>query len=216
MNTRTPLRTLYGLVAWLHVIVGAALAIQGPALPQIRATFGLSLFGVSWLFPAMSLGHLLGVLGSGVPSVTRRRRLMTMFGTVMLTVGFTALGGAPYWGVALAGGLVLGLGFGCLDVVLNAAIGDGIPEPTAQGPCPQRAAHVLLCGHVARTTPVGVGAGTRRHVAAGIPARCPPAGTKPARGVDCLVPGRPRRSVLPGRRPGASSSPTPRCAGWRS
>ena len=129
MNTRTPLRTLYGLVAWLHVIVGAALAIPGPALPQIRATFGLSLFGVSWLFPAMSLGHLLGVLGSGVPSVTHRRRLMTMFGTVMLTVGFTVLGGAPYWGVALAGGLVLGLGFGCLDVVLNAAIGDGIPEP---------------------------------------------------------------------------------------
>ena len=129
MNTRTPLRTLYGLVAWLHVIVGAGLAIQGPALPHIRATFGLSLFGVSWLFPAMSLGHLLGVLGSGVPSVTHRRRLITVFGTAMLTSGFAALGGAPYWGVALAAALVLGLGFGCLDVTLNAAVGDGVPQP---------------------------------------------------------------------------------------
>ena len=130
MNTRTSLRTLYGLVAWLHVIVGAALAIQGPALPHIRATFGLSLFAVSWLFPAMSLGHLLGVLGSGVSSVTHRRRLMTVFGTAMLTIGFAVLGGAPYWGVALAGGLVLGLGFGCLDVVLNAAVGGRHPAAT--------------------------------------------------------------------------------------
>ena len=129
MNTRMPLRTLYGLVAWLHVIVGAALAVQGPALPQIRATFGLSLFGVSWLFPAMSLGHLLGVLGSGVSSVTHRRRLVAVFGTAMLTIGLAALGGAPYWGLALAAALALGLGFGCLDVTLNAAVGDGIPQP---------------------------------------------------------------------------------------
>ena len=129
MNTRRPLQSLYGLVAWIHIIIGAALSLQGPALPQIRATFGLSLVGVSWLFPAMSLGHLLGVVGSGVSGITRRRRLATVLGTAALTTGLAVLGGAPHWGVALAAGLVLGLGFGCLDVVLNAAVGDGIPQP---------------------------------------------------------------------------------------
>ncbi len=129
MKTRMPLQSLYGLVAWLHVIIGAALALQGTALPQIRATFGLSLVGVSWLFPAMSLGHLLGVFGSGASGVTRRRRLATVWGTATLTIGLAVLGGAPHWGVALAAGLVLGLGFGCLDVVLNAAVGDGVPQP---------------------------------------------------------------------------------------
>ena len=139
MNTSTTPRSLYGLVAWIHVVLGAALAIQGPALPQIRTSFGLSLVGVSWLFPAMSLGHLLGVLGSSGSAATIRRRVVIVVGTATLTTGFAGIGGAPHWGMALAAGLVLGLGFGCVDVALNAAVGDGILQPQAKA----RALNVL-------------------------------------------------------------------------
>lgn len=122
------LRSFYGLAAWVYLVLGAALAMQGPALPQIRSTFGLGIGEVSWLFPAMALGYLLGVVGSSLSSTSHRCWLVTVLGIMALVAGFAAMGVARDWGYALVAGFVLGLGFGCVDVTLNAAIGDVIQQ----------------------------------------------------------------------------------------
>lgn len=117
---------LYVLWAWLFAALGVALAVLGPALPELRGEFGVSLAGAGLLFSLHSAGYLLGVLVAGPLADARGRKLITGAGVVLLAGGMVLGAVSPGWALLLTSMVVAGAGFALVDVGLNAAIGDAV------------------------------------------------------------------------------------------
>ena len=117
---------LYALWAWLFVALGLALAVLGPALPELRGAFHVSIAASGLLFTVHSAGYFSGVLAAGPLSDAHGRRRVVGAGTFALGVGMLAAALAPSWPAVLGGMFVAGTGFAGVDVGLNAAIGEAV------------------------------------------------------------------------------------------
>ena len=132
---------LYALWAWLFVVLGTAIALLGPALPQLRRDFGLSLAGSGLVFMLHSTGYLAGVFAAGPLADIRGRRPVMGAGLAVLAAGMALAALAPRWPLLLGAMVVAGAGFAFIDVGLNAAIADAV-----QGTGRRAAAMNLLHG----------------------------------------------------------------------
>lgn|GEM_PF-261054 len=120
---------LYALWLWLFAVIGAALAVLGPALPELRREFGVSLSMAGLLFTLQSGGYVAGTLAAGPLADARGHRATVFVGVLLLGGGMLLAALAPSWPAVLMAIVPAGTGFGCIDVGLNAAIGVAIAEP---------------------------------------------------------------------------------------
>jgi fucose permease len=113
------------LLAFL--ILGWGGGAIGPALPWLAAHWGVRLDEAGALFAMNFLGACGTVALSGVLLDRLGRKPLLVAGTLLMAVGLIGVGLAPSLPVALACALVLGLGWGCLDVTLNVFVADLYP-----------------------------------------------------------------------------------------
>ena len=119
---------LFGVWAWLFVCLGLGISILGPSIPALRADYALSLGTAGVLFTVHSFGYLLGVLIAGPVSDRAGRRAVTAAGAGGLAIGMGLAALSPTWPLFLAAMIPCGIGFACIDVGLNAAIGDAVSD----------------------------------------------------------------------------------------
>lgn len=121
---------LLGLLFTGVLMAALDIAIVGPALPSIRAEFGLDARGGSWVFSAYVLANLIGTpLMARLSDRFGRRAIYT------LDIGLFALGsvlvagshGTGLFAVLLVGRVVQGLGAGGVFPVASSVIGDTFP-----------------------------------------------------------------------------------------
>lgn len=108
---------MVGVVGFL--VLGAVTSALGPVLPTLRARHDLDASGAALLLTAFSLGATLGVLLAGA---VRRRvpdRAALAGGSGLLITGCALLPGADGAAAALGVLLVMGVGFGVVDLLLN-------------------------------------------------------------------------------------------------
>lgn len=113
------------------VVIGAFQAVYGPAIPEVRARYGVGLGAAGFSLSAHFAGALLGVLAFhlGRGRLSNRRLLGGSY--LLMAAGGLAFATAPTWPLALAGTFVVGLGFGGVDYGLNqlVAVGFGRRSP---------------------------------------------------------------------------------------
>ncbi|WP_212989012.1 MFS transporter [Actinoplanes auranticolor] len=99
-------------------LIGLLVAVYGPLIPVLRASFGGSATAAGLLVSAHFAGSVLGVLAAGAAgrSTSRTRFLVAL---AFVAAGAVVLAAAPSWPVLLGGAFLLGLGFGGLDLDLN-------------------------------------------------------------------------------------------------
>jgi MFS transporter, FHS family, glucose/mannose:H+ symporter len=117
------------------VLLGALQAYYGPAIPALRARFGLAPSGAGLALSMFYGGAVAGVLvGGTLHRHTRNSRLLiTSF--LVMAVGALGFALSPDWFCALAASLVSGFGAGGMDYGLNQlfAIGFGRRSPAMLG-----------------------------------------------------------------------------------
>ncbi len=112
-------------VLFIGVLMAALdIAIVGPALPAIRAAFGVDDRAITWIFTIYVLFNLIGT-----PLMAKLSDLYGRRWLYVLDVGLFALGSllvaiSPSFGVLLAGRAIQGLGAGGIFPVASAVIGD--------------------------------------------------------------------------------------------
>ncbi|MFF6880317.1 MFS transporter [Streptomyces sp. NPDC012474] len=101
------------------VLIGALQALYGPAIPALRAEFGLSPSAAGLGLSAHFVGGVAGVLlfDRLYGRVGNRRILGSSY--LLMAVGAAGFALAPDWPTALAAALLAGLGFGGIDYGLN-------------------------------------------------------------------------------------------------
>ncbi|HEY0447857.1 MFS transporter [Actinophytocola sp.] len=118
MTTRLT-RTAVAGMCLSFIVIGALQAAYGPAVPAMRARFGISDAEVGLALSAHFVGALLGVLGT--PALRRRvsNRVFLALALATMIAGSLLFAGAPAWPVALAAAMLGGVGFGWIDVGVN-------------------------------------------------------------------------------------------------
>ena len=115
-----------------YFLVGAAGVVFAPLLPSIIAEFDLSLTAAALLFPALSLGGLVGGLGAG-PLVDRFGTKPVVLGSVALSaLGMLATAAGATWHLVLAGLATMGLGQRALGTSLNTLVARVNPEQSGK------------------------------------------------------------------------------------
>ncbi len=127
-----PPRRLLGVLFLGTLLAALDIAIVGPALPALRAAFGVDERAVAWTFTAFVLANLAGlpVMAALADRIGRRRVYLAdvaVFATGTLVVAL-----APSFGVLLAGRVVQGLGASGIFPVASAVVGDTFP-PESRG-----------------------------------------------------------------------------------
>lgn len=105
--------------------------MYGPALPGFTEMFELQPGAAGLIVSAHSAGAIIGIL-SGVPLARlpiARWRVGISF--ALMLAGALCIGAEISWGLSLAGGLVIGIGFGALALGINSlyAVGFGRRSP---------------------------------------------------------------------------------------
>ena len=101
------------------VLLGALQAYFGPAIPALRARFGLAPSGAGLALSMFYGGAVVGVLVGGYihPRVANRKLLITSF--LVMAAGALGFGLSANWWCALAAAFVSGCGAGGMDYGLN-------------------------------------------------------------------------------------------------
>jgi EmrB/QacA subfamily drug resistance transporter len=113
---------------FLGVFLGALdIAVLGPALPAIRAEFGVSQRSLAWLLNAYVLANLVGT-----PLLAKLSDRLGRRSVYLACVSLFALGSlwailSPSWGQLIAARVVQGFGAGGIFPIASATIGDVIP-----------------------------------------------------------------------------------------
>jgi MFS transporter, FHS family, glucose/mannose:H+ symporter len=118
-----------GLVGFL--LLGVVASVLGPALPEFRSRFHVDLSGGSVLLTVYSVGSVVGVLAGGWASHLRRPRPAMVAGTALVGAGSLAIAAAGTWWLVLAGGGLLGFGFGILDFGVSVIMASSFAESGA-------------------------------------------------------------------------------------
>jgi fucose permease len=116
VSNRRTLLLIAGLGMTLH---GVVFSLIGPVLPSIMMTFRLQEAQAGLLLASSPPGFILGTLGGGV--LVDRRGLTSgyVLGLIGVMIGLGLYAVAPAFPVAMAAGVVLGLGSGIVDSTLN-------------------------------------------------------------------------------------------------
>jgi MFS transporter, FHS family, glucose/mannose:H+ symporter len=111
----------------LAAAVGLLLSLYGPALPELRETFGLGGGGSALVLSAHFAGAMAGI---GWWGVERRLapRTWLLLAVVLLVAGAAGVAFAPAWPVVLAAAFGLGVGFGVVVVEINVLFADGFGD----------------------------------------------------------------------------------------
>jgi len=132
MNTKTRNNLL--LVLFIGVLMGALdIAIVGPALPSIQATFGMDDRTITWVFSAYVLFNLIGTPLMAKLSDTFGRRSIYVLDVTIFAIGSLVVAFSPNFAVLLAGRAVQGFGAGGIFPVASAVIGDTFPPEKRGG-----------------------------------------------------------------------------------
>lgn len=116
------------LVLFLGVLMGALdIAIVGPALPTLRATFGVDDRAVAWIFTTYVLFNLISVPLMAKLSDLFGRRSIYVLDVALFATGSLIVALSPAFPVLLIGRAVQGLGAGGVFPVASAVIGDIFP-----------------------------------------------------------------------------------------
>lgn len=97
------------------IVTGAAQGVVGPAIPLFETRFGIDTARASWVLSSLGLGGFasLVILYFAGSRVTPRMAL------ALMALGAAGLALAPSFGLAVAGGLTYGLGFGAAAAMFN-------------------------------------------------------------------------------------------------
>jgi fucose permease len=128
----SPLRvgTVVGVLL-LAAAAGLLLSLYGPALPELRAAFGVGGAGAALALSAHFAGAIAGITCWGL--VQRRLPPRTLLGaaTALLAAGAVGIAFAPAWPLVLAAAFGLGTGFGVIVVAINVVFAEAFGERTA-------------------------------------------------------------------------------------
>jgi EmrB/QacA subfamily drug resistance transporter len=116
------------LVLFVGVLMGALdIAIVGPALPAIQASFGVDDRALAWVFTIYVLANLVGTPLMAKLSDRAGRRSIYVLDVALFAAGSLVVALSPTFGVLLAGRAIQGLGAGGIFPVASAVIGDTFP-----------------------------------------------------------------------------------------
>ena len=116
------------LVLFIGVLMGALdIAIVGPALPALRAAFGVDDRALSWIFMVYVLFNLVGTPLMAKLSDTFGRRSIYVMDVVLFALGSLVVALAQGFPMLLLGRGIQGLGAGGIFPVASAVIGDTFP-----------------------------------------------------------------------------------------
>jgi EmrB/QacA subfamily drug resistance transporter len=128
------------LVLFLGVLMGALdIAIVGPALPAIRAQFGVEERALSWMFSVYVLFNLIGTPLMAKLSDIFGRRIIYMIDVALFGVGSLIVAASasvlasPSFAVVILGRAIQGFGAGGIFPVASAVIGDTFPPEKRGG-----------------------------------------------------------------------------------
>ncbi len=125
-DSRTRNRLL--LVLFVGVLMGALdIAIVGPALPAIQASFGVDDRALAWVFTIYVLANLVGTPLMAKLSDRAGRRSIYVLDVALFAAGSLVVALSPSFAVLLAGRAIQGLGAGGIFPVASAVIGDTFP-----------------------------------------------------------------------------------------
>jgi MFS transporter, FHS family, glucose/mannose:H+ symporter len=111
----------------LAAAVGLLLSLYGPAIPELRETFGVGGGGSALVLSAHFGGAMTGIGWWGVERRLAPRTWLTV-AVVLLVGGAVGVAFAPAWGVVLAAAFGLGVGFGVVVVEINVLFAEGFGE----------------------------------------------------------------------------------------
>jgi len=115
-------------ILFVGVLMGALdIAIVGPALPAIRAHFGVDARAAGQVLVAYVMASLIGAPLMAKLSDRLGRRTMYVADIALFAAGSLFVAGAPTFGLLLVGRAVQGLGAGGIFPVASAVIGDIYP-----------------------------------------------------------------------------------------
>jgi EmrB/QacA subfamily drug resistance transporter len=115
-------------VLFVGVLMGALdIAIAGPALPAMQASYRVDDRAIPWVFTIYVLFNLIGAPLMAKLSDLFGRRAVYVADVSLFAVGSLLVVFAPNFGVVLAGRAIQGLGAGGIFPVAGAVIGDTFP-----------------------------------------------------------------------------------------
>ncbi len=115
-------------VLFLGVLMGALdIAIVGPALPALRAAFGVDDRSLAWVFTIYVFFNLVGAPLMAKLSDRLGRRPIYLLAVSLFAAGSALCAAAPSFGVLLAGRALQGLAAGGIFPVASAVVGDVFP-----------------------------------------------------------------------------------------
>jgi EmrB/QacA subfamily drug resistance transporter len=131
-DNRTRNRVL--LVLFLGVLMGALdIAIVGPALSSIKATFGVDDRLLAWTFAIYVLFNLIGTPLMAKLSDIFGRRSVYVADVTLFAIGSLVVALSPSFTILLAGRALQGFGAGGIFPVASAVIGDTFPAEKRGG-----------------------------------------------------------------------------------
>ncbi|MBX2999045.1 MAG: MFS transporter [Caldilineaceae bacterium] len=126
-------QTFLGLLGYLFI--GTAAVLVPSVMPFITEEFmatGLTLAAIGLLFPARSVGGIVGNLLSGVGSDLLGRQRLVWLSALLLAASLALVAGARPWILFLAGFLLVSAAQGALSTGINAMIADANRESRAR------------------------------------------------------------------------------------
>ncbi len=115
--------TAAGFLAFF--LIGAVQAFYGPAQFALRERFGIDASAVSFIVSAHFLGSMTGILLVAPLEPKLGWRKILLLGSSLLILGCLSVAIAPIWGLALLGAVIIGLGFGSVDLSFNTIFSSG-------------------------------------------------------------------------------------------
>lgn len=100
------------------ILMGGGQAMMGPALPEFRSLFGLSIAAASTIVTAQWVGALIGVIF--LYFAPRRDWLRPAFGLLTIGAGLMAL--SPGWPLTIFGSFCFGAGYGATLALANSRL----------------------------------------------------------------------------------------------
>jgi MFS transporter, FHS family, glucose/mannose:H+ symporter len=114
----------------LGAAVGLLLSLYGPAIPELRAAYGVGGGASALVLSAHFAGAMTGIAWWGAARRPAPRTWL-LGATALLVAGAAGIAFAPTWPVVLAAAFALGVGFGVVVVEINVLIAEGFGERAA-------------------------------------------------------------------------------------
>jgi MFS transporter, FHS family, glucose/mannose:H+ symporter len=111
----------------LAAAVGFLLSLYGPAIPELRAAYGVGGGGSALMLSAHFAGAMTGIAWWGLERRLAPRTWLVV-AAVLLVAGAVGIAFAPAWPVVLAAAFGLGVGFGVVVVEINVLFAEGFGE----------------------------------------------------------------------------------------